>query len=91
MNSKKLKFEVRYKSQAKWLLGCYQVPQVIYQVLEEPIDQNQVQITGPEIPQTMEDFIAEMKGERPDAKTFAFKLKAMVYYAINQSYTLLCT
>ncbi|KAK4439845.1 putative galacturonosyltransferase 12 [Sesamum alatum] len=53
------------------------VPEVIYQVLEEPVDQSEVQL-GPEIPQTLEDFIAEMKDERPDAKTFAVKLKAMV-------------
>ncbi|GER53326.1 galacturonosyltransferase 12 [Striga asiatica] len=54
------------------------VPEVIYQVFEEPVDQNEVQPVEQEIPQTMEDFIAEMKDERPDAKTFAVKLKAMV-------------
>ncbi|KAK6157155.1 hypothetical protein DH2020_011403 [Rehmannia glutinosa] len=53
------------------------VPEVIYQVLEEPVNQSEVQ-EGPEIPQTMEDFIAEMKDERPNARTFAVKLKAMV-------------
>ncbi|EYU19206.1 hypothetical protein ABFS82_13G173600 [Erythranthe guttata] len=53
------------------------VPEVIYQVLEEPVTQGEIQ-TGPEIPQTMEDFVAEIKDERPDAKTFAVKLKAMV-------------
>ncbi|KAL0443432.1 UNVERIFIED_CONTAM: putative galacturonosyltransferase 12 [Sesamum latifolium] len=53
------------------------VPEVIYQVLEEHVDQSEVQL-GPEIPQTLEDFIAEMKDQRPDAKTFAVKLKAMV-------------
>ncbi|PIN02354.1 Polygalacturonate 4-alpha-galacturonosyltransferase [Handroanthus impetiginosus] len=53
------------------------VPQVIYQVLEEPVNEIEVQ-AGPATPQTMQDFVAEIKDERPDAKTFAIKLKAMV-------------
>ncbi|KAK6134927.1 hypothetical protein DH2020_031305 [Rehmannia glutinosa] len=48
-------------------LSYRMVPEVIYQVLEEPVNQSEVQ-EGPEIPQTMEDFIAEMKDERPDAR-----------------------
>ncbi|KAL2476235.1 putative galacturonosyltransferase 12 [Abeliophyllum distichum] len=51
------------------------VPEVIYQVLED--NQSEIQL-GPEIPQTLEDFVAEMKDGRSDAKTFAVKLKAMV-------------
>lgn len=58
-------------------LGSCQVPEVIYQILEEPVNENEIQ-AGQEIPQTLEDFIAEIKDERPDAKTFAAKLKAMV-------------
>ncbi|KAL6570717.1 putative galacturonosyltransferase 12 [Orobanche gracilis] len=54
------------------------VPEVIYQVLEEPWNQSEVQIADEEAPQTMEDFIAAMKDEQPDAKTFAVKLKALV-------------
>ncbi|XP_073307882.1 probable galacturonosyltransferase 12 [Primulina huaijiensis] len=53
------------------------VPEVIYQILEEPVNQSEIQ-AGQEIPQTLEDFIAEIKDERPDAKTFAAKLKTMV-------------
>ncbi|XP_073311925.1 probable galacturonosyltransferase 12 isoform X1 [Primulina huaijiensis] len=53
------------------------VPEVIFQILEEPVNENEIQ-AGQEIPQTLEDFIAEIKDERPDAKTFAAKLKAMV-------------
>ncbi|XP_059281929.1 probable galacturonosyltransferase 12 [Lycium ferocissimum] len=53
------------------------VPEVIYQVLEEPSVQNEIK-TRPESPQTLDEFITEMKGGRPDAKTFAVKLKAMV-------------
>ncbi|GFS29151.1 galacturonosyltransferase 12 [Actinidia rufa] len=53
------------------------VPQVIYQVLEEPVSQDEIQGDG-DIPQTLEDFVAEMKDVRPDAKTFASRLKAMV-------------
>ncbi|KAG5546382.1 hypothetical protein RHGRI_018534 [Rhododendron griersonianum] len=52
------------------------VPQVIYQVLEEPANEDEIQGDA-EIPQTLEDFVAEMKDTRPDAKTFASRLKAM--------------
>ncbi|CAA3008949.1 probable galacturonosyltransferase 12 [Olea europaea subsp. europaea] len=53
------------------------VPEVIYQVLEDPANQSEIE-PGPEIPQTLEDFVAEMKDGQTDAKTFAVKLKAMV-------------
>lgn len=54
-----------------------QVPEVIYQVLEEQVDQND-QKSDDEIPQTLEEFVAEVKNDQPDAKTFAIKLKSMV-------------
>ncbi|KAL0302075.1 UNVERIFIED_CONTAM: putative galacturonosyltransferase 12 [Sesamum radiatum] len=63
-----------------------QVPEVIYQVLEEPANQSEVQ-SGPEVPQTLEDFIAQMKDERPDAKTFAIKLKSMVTFLEQRTRT----
>lgn len=50
---------------------------MIYQVLEQPADQTDIELR-PEIPQTLEDLIAEFKGDKPDPKTFAVKLKAMV-------------
>ncbi|XAR67486.1 Polygalacturonate 4-alpha-galacturonosyltransferase [Bertholletia excelsa] len=53
------------------------VPQVIYQVLEEPRSQDEIK-AGAEIPQTLEDFVAEMKATKPDAKAFASRLKAMI-------------
>ncbi|KAL0362270.1 UNVERIFIED_CONTAM: putative galacturonosyltransferase 12 [Sesamum calycinum] len=62
------------------------VPEVIYQVLEEPANQSEVQ-SGPEVPQTLEDFIAQMKDERPDAKTFAIKLKSMVTFLEQRTRT----
>lgn len=55
---------------------------MIYRVLEEPSDQTDTQ-TRPESPQTLEEFVAEMKDGRPDAKTFAVKLKAMVYLLLS--------
>lgn len=61
---------------------------MIYQVLEEPSDQTEMR-TRPESPQTLDEFIAEMKDGRPDAKTFAVKLKAMVlcsYRAFHNIY-----
>ncbi|KAL0311060.1 UNVERIFIED_CONTAM: putative galacturonosyltransferase 12 [Sesamum angustifolium] len=67
-------------------LSYRMVPEVIYQVLEEPANQSEVQ-TGPEVPQTLEDFIAQMKDERPDAKTFAIKLKSMVTFLEQRTRT----
>ncbi|KAF5948776.1 hypothetical protein HYC85_014733 [Camellia sinensis] len=55
------------------------VPQVVYQVLEAPVsEEEQIRGTDELIPQTLEDFVAEMKDTRPDARTFAIRLKAMV-------------
>ena len=61
---------------------------MIYQVLEEPVNQDELQ-AGPQIPQTLEDFMAEIRDSRPDAKAFALKLKAMVVCSlhINQQST----
>ncbi|CAK9150294.1 unnamed protein product [Ilex paraguariensis] len=53
------------------------VPEVIYQVLEEPVKQDEIQ-RGPEVPQSLEEFVAEMKDSRSDAQNFAIRLKAMV-------------
>ncbi|CAA3011634.1 probable galacturonosyltransferase 12 [Olea europaea subsp. europaea] len=53
------------------------IPEIIYQVLEEPINQSEIDLEQ-EIPQTLEDFVAELNDGQSDAKTFAVKLKAMV-------------
>ncbi|KAL8205567.1 hypothetical protein R6Q57_009118 [Mikania cordata] len=54
------------------------VPQVIYQILEDPSSQDEI-VVGPDIPQTLKEFVASMKGSNiRDAKTFAFKLKNMI-------------
>ncbi|PHT62866.1 putative galacturonosyltransferase 12 [Capsicum annuum] len=53
------------------------VPEVIYQVLEEPSDEVEIE-EGPDTPQSLEEFMEEMKDIRPDAETFAVKLKTMV-------------
>ncbi|KAK9268512.1 hypothetical protein L1049_000265 [Liquidambar formosana] len=52
------------------------VPEVIYQVLEEPASKEEIQGAS-YIPQTLEEFMAEIKQGRSDAKTFAVKLRAM--------------
>lgn len=55
-----------------------QIPEVIYQVLEEPPSLNEIK-GEVEIPQSLEDFVAELRKESvSDAKTFAVKLRAMV-------------
>ncbi|CAL9078253.1 unnamed protein product [Musa acuminata var. zebrina] len=52
------------------------VPEEIYRVLEgaEPDEPT----AGSDVPQTLEEFIEEMKSDRTDAKTFALRLRAMV-------------
>lgn len=50
---------------------------MIYQVLEEPISKDAL-LGRSDIPQTMEEFMAEIKESNPDAKTFAVKLRDMV-------------
>lgn len=49
--------------------------------MEEPVNEDEIQGDS-EIPQTLEDFVAEMKDTRPDAKTFASRLKAMVLLSL---------
>ncbi|GAB4846215.1 Probable galacturonosyltransferase 12 [Ancistrocladus abbreviatus] len=56
------------------------VPEVIYQVFEEPGVSKDVKNPGPDVPQSLEEFMAEMKDSRPDARTFAIKLKSMIDY-----------
>lgn len=51
---------------------------MIYQVFQEPVDPEEIQKEAADIPQSLEDFVAEMKDTRSDAKTFATKLKSMV-------------
>ncbi|XP_042060149.1 probable galacturonosyltransferase 12 [Salvia splendens] len=59
------------------------VPEVIYQVLEEDTNPNEEEIG----PQTLQEFVAEMKSELPDAKTFAIKLKTMVTFLEERTRT----
>ncbi|GAA0157255.1 hypothetical protein Leryth_010114 [Lithospermum erythrorhizon] len=54
------------------------VPDMIYQILEEPVNQDNNVQGGNEIPQTLEDFLAEMRESSSDAKIFAIKLRAMI-------------
>ncbi|CAI0380158.1 unnamed protein product [Linum tenue] len=53
------------------------VPEVMYKVLEQPIDKEELQ-GRTDIPQTLEEFMAEVKDSRFDARTFALKLREMV-------------
>ncbi|CAL9091335.1 unnamed protein product [Musa acuminata var. zebrina] len=57
-------------------LDSVRVPEEIYQVLEEA--EIQEAMPRADVPQTLEAFVAEMKSNRSDAKTFALRLKAMV-------------
>ncbi|KAJ4977228.1 hypothetical protein NE237_002334 [Protea cynaroides] len=54
------------------------VPEEIYRILEEK--GNEGVIPGrSEVPQSLEEFVAEMKSNKSDVRTFAVKLKAMVF------------
>ncbi|XP_014522050.1 probable galacturonosyltransferase 12 [Vigna radiata var. radiata] len=53
------------------------VPEVIYQTLDEPLGKHELQGRF-DIPQTLEEFMIEMKKGGHDAKTFAVKLREMV-------------
>ncbi|KAG7953745.1 hypothetical protein I3843_12G125200 [Carya illinoinensis] len=53
------------------------VPEVIYRILEEPIGKDELKGRS-DVPQTLEDFMAEIKKTKSDAMTFAVKLREMV-------------
>lgn len=52
------------------------VPEEMYEVLEEA--EIRPPKPGSDVPQTLQDFVAEMKRNRSDAKAFALRLKEMV-------------
>ncbi|KAG5255133.1 galacturonosyltransferase [Salix suchowensis] len=53
------------------------VPEVIFQVLEQPLGNDELKGRR-DIPQTLEEFMDEVKNTRLDAKNFALKLREMV-------------
>ncbi|KAL1346063.1 hypothetical protein AAHE18_08G162200 [Arachis hypogaea] len=53
------------------------VPEVIYQTLDAPLDKDELRGRS-DIPQTLEEFMTEVKKGGFDAKTFAVKLREMV-------------
>lgn len=63
-----------------WLLLLQQVPEEIYRVLE---GQNELESDESNVPESLEEFVAEMRSNISDAKTFAVKLKAMVCEKTN--------
>ncbi|KAF9589056.1 hypothetical protein IFM89_018318 [Coptis chinensis] len=50
------------------------VPEEMYKILAD----SESQEDGSDVPQSLEEFVAEMKSKRSDLKTFAHRLKAMV-------------
>lgn len=50
---------------------------MIYQTLDEPLNKDELKGRS-DIPQTLEEFMTEMKQGGYDAKTFALKLREMV-------------
>ncbi|KAF2285839.1 hypothetical protein GH714_008341 [Hevea brasiliensis] len=59
------------------------VPEVIYQVLKEPLGQDDLKGRN-DIPQTLHEFMAEVKDAKLDAKTFALKLREMLFPSLNK-------
>ncbi|KAF3453533.1 hypothetical protein FNV43_RR03973 [Rhamnella rubrinervis] len=53
------------------------VPEVIYQILEEPINKDELE-RRTDVPQSLEEFMAEIRETKSDAATFAVKLREMV-------------
>ncbi|OMO80562.1 Glycosyl transferase, family 8 [Corchorus capsularis] len=53
------------------------VPEVMYQVLNQPVRKDEVQ-GKTDVPQTLEEFMAEMRDIKSDARTFALRLREMV-------------
>ncbi|XP_027341076.1 probable galacturonosyltransferase 12 [Abrus precatorius] len=53
------------------------VPEVIYQTLDEPLSKDELKGRS-DIPQTLEEFMTEMKEGGYDAKAFAVKLREMI-------------
>jgi len=53
---------------------------VIYQTLDEPLGKHELQGRS-DIPQTLAEFMTEMKNGGYDAKTFAIKLREMVPFS----------
>ncbi|KAK7272453.1 hypothetical protein RJT34_29059 [Clitoria ternatea] len=53
------------------------VPEVIYQTLDQPLGKDELQGRS-DIPQTLEEFMTEMKAGGYDAKTFSVKLREMI-------------
>ncbi|XP_074569106.1 putative galacturonosyltransferase 12 [Curcuma longa] len=59
-----------------WRLESVRVPEEMYEVLEEA--EIRPPKPGSDVPQTLQDFVTEMKRNRSDAKAFALRLKEMV-------------
>ncbi|GAB2284646.1 Probable galacturonosyltransferase 12 [Dionaea muscipula] len=61
--------------------------EVISQVLEEPPSSRHENKPGPDVPQSLEEFVAQINDRRPDARTFAIKLKSMVNFLEERTRT----
>ncbi|XP_068668688.1 probable galacturonosyltransferase 12 [Aristolochia californica] len=58
------------------VLESTKVPEEIYRILEEG-ESGEVE-GGAQVPQSLQEFVAEMRSNRSDARTFAMRLKEMV-------------
>lgn len=60
---------------------------MILQTLEEPLNIDELKGRS-DIPQTLEDFMAEVMESKTDAKGFAIKLREMVCLSLFSGYML---
>ncbi|GAV90925.1 Glyco_transf_8 domain-containing protein [Cephalotus follicularis] len=62
------------------------VPEVMYRILEEPIDKDELK-GRTDIPLSLEEFMAEVKESKIDAKSFAIRLRDMVTFMEQRTRT----
>lgn len=65
-----------------FIVWWLKVPEVIYQVLEQPLGSDELKGRS-DVPETLEEFMDEVKNNILDAKDFAFKLREMVSCCFN--------
>ncbi|KAJ1441915.1 Nucleotide-diphospho-sugar transferase [Sesbania bispinosa] len=58
------------------------VPEVMYSILDQPLGKDELEGRS-DIPQTLEEFMTDIKKDEYDAKTFAIKLREMAWFSLH--------
>ena len=59
---------------------------MLYEIFEEPSNYINEKNPGPDIPLSLEEFMDDIRHSKPDARTFAIRLKSMVDLSIISSF-----